>query len=235
MGAKRIVQVNSMKKSKLVISYEITMILLALISVSFIWVENESFQIIDQLVWLIFVVDYAVRLIRADHKLTFVKQNPFDLIAIIPLDSIFRLGRLARLFRILRAITLIVRYGKPFFELLKTNGLHRVVSFTCILIFVSSIPIVYVEPSIETFEDAVWWSVVTATTVGYGDYSPETGIGRAIAVVLMILGIGLIGMVTSSLSSYFVGNSTKREEAAALSDDEIDRLIDALQKMKSSR
>ena len=55
-----------------------------------------------------------------------------------------------------------------------------------------------------TFPDALWWAFVTATTVGYGDISPSSGIGRIIAAVLMLVGIGLLGALTSSITSFFL-------------------------------
>ncbi|MDI1289432.1 MAG: potassium channel family protein, partial [bacterium] len=58
--------------------------------------------------------------------------------------------------------------------------------------------------TITTFRDAVWWAIVTTTTVGYGDYTPVTPAGRAIAIVVMIVGVGLIGTVSATVAAFFV-------------------------------
>jgi voltage-gated potassium channel len=59
------------------------------------------------------------------------------------------------------------------------------------------------------FGDALWWSFVTTTTVGYGDISPKTALGKLIAVMLMIVGIGFLGMLTGTISTYFINKVKK--------------------------
>ncbi|MDT8862153.1 potassium channel family protein [Alkalihalobacillus sp. MEB130] len=197
---------------KILFTYEIAMALLALTSVIFMMSENPFIQNLDYYIWMIFVVDVSVRFIVSENKWEYVKRNPFDIIAIIPLDNIFRLARLARLVRLLRAFAIISHYLKPFYQVIRTNHLDRVLATLFILIFVAAIPIQLLEPSIPTYTDAVWWAIVTATTVGYGDISPVTIVGRLIAIVLMLFGIGLLGMVTSSIASYFMQENREKEE-----------------------
>jgi voltage-gated potassium channel len=60
------------------------------------------------------------------------------------------------------------------------------------------------DATITTFRAAMWWAIVTTTTVGYGDYTPVTQAGRAIAAVVMIVGIGLIGTVSATVAAWFV-------------------------------
>lgn len=194
-------RVKLMKKS--VIIFESLMFLLVLISLFFAFSENENFLKLDWCIWVIFVLDYVIRLIRSENKWTYIKQHPFELIAIIPFDSIFRAARIVRLFRVIRLIGIGSRYLTPIYKLLRTNGLDKLLIATLILLFVIPIPIVLIEPSINTFGDALWWAVVTTTTVGYGDISPETPIGRILAVVLMLVGIGIIGTLTSAITSFF--------------------------------
>ena len=164
------------------------------------------------MVWFIFVVDFTVRLFHSKNKWTYIKKHPFELIAIIPFDSIFRAARIARLMRFVRIIGIGSRYMAPVYRLLKTNGLEKVLIVAMILLFLIPIPIVLLEPSIETFADALWWAVVTTTTVGYGDLSPETPVGRILAVVLMMVGIGIIGTLTSSITSFFNKENAKGHE-----------------------
>jgi voltage-gated potassium channel len=57
---------------------------------------------------------------------------------------------------------------------------------------------------IETFREAFWWSGVTITTVGYGDYYPVTPVGQAVAFALMIVGISLLGLVTATVAAWFL-------------------------------
>lgn len=179
------------------------MFLMVLVSLFFAFSENEKLIRLDWGIWFIFVLDYAVRFIRSENKWTYVKKHPFELIAIIPFDSIFRAARLVRLFRIIRLLGIGSRYLAPVYQLLKTNGLDKLLIVVMVLLFIIPIPIVILEPSINTFADALWWAVVTTTTVGYGDISPETPIGRILAVVLMLVGIGIIGTLTSAITSFF--------------------------------
>lgn len=236
-----------MKKTKIKFVYEILMILLALISVSFIWIDAQTFYILDWSIWGIFVIDVGARFLKAENKIKFLKENPFDLIAIIPLDSIFRMARIARVFRIIRIISITSHFFKPIFNILHTNGLNKVLASTCLLIFISAIPIYLIEPKITTYEDALWWSIVTTTTVGYGDMSPVTLLGRFVAVILMIFGIGLLSMITGSVATYFIAIKknqlpssvefikTELDRFDHLTKNDIDALIVLLQKFSNDK
>lgn len=188
---------------KFLVSYEVFMFLLVIISLFFAFSEDKQLVIYDKLIWVIFVVDYTIRLIRSEKRWAYIKSHPFELIAIIPLDSIFRAARFVRIFRVIRLLGIGSRFLKPVYSILQTNGLDKLLIVTMIMLFVIPIPVIFVEPEINTFPDALWWAIVTTTTVGYGDISPTTGLGRVLAVVLMLVGIGIIGTFTSAISSYF--------------------------------
>ncbi|MFD0959203.1 potassium channel family protein [Paenibacillus chungangensis] len=235
-------------RSRRQIIYEMIMFLLALMSVSFIWIDDAGTVgvWVDRSVLLIFAADYFYRLFKSDMKWQYIRKHPFELIAIIPLDELFRFARLARLFRLIRAVLIVSHYSKTFFLILRTNGMEKVLAFAVGLIFVASIPIYMIEPTIDEYHDALWWSIVTATTVGYGDLSPETALGRVIAVILMLFGIGLIGMVTASIATYFIGQDKEKEDNSEYnfvkskleqypnwSDADYELLTQALAKMKA--
>lgn len=199
-----------MKKSILV--YESFLFLLVIVSVIIALVSNERFTFVHWIIWGIFFLDYCARFIAADHKWQFTKSHPLELIAIIPLDAIFQAARFFMFFRMLKLLGILPRFLKPVYTLLKTNGLERLLVFAAVLIFLVPIPMILIEPQIVNYNDAIWWAIVTVTTVGYGDIYPETGIGRFFAVILMFVGIGIIGTFTSAISAYFASRKPVAEE-----------------------
>lgn len=180
--------------------------------------EVKLFETLDHVILLIFGLDYVVRLVRAPRKGEFVLKNIPDLIAILPFDQLFRLARLARLarfFRFLRVLLFFRRFARSLAAVLKTNGLHIAMLVTFFIVLFGALGIYALEqglnPRIHSFGDALWWSVVTTSTVGYGDVSPVTGAGKVLAGSLMILGIGFVGMVTGSIATYFVDRTVERQ------------------------
>ena len=95
--------------------------------------------------------------------------------------------------------------------------------FITVTITSLSVPVYLVEPNIKTYGDALWWAVVTTTTVGYGDLSPSTIVGR---VILMISGIGVIGLLTSSLASHFIRKKPQSNNTIEFLTEEINRIED---------
>ena len=90
---------------------------------------------------------------------------------------------------------------------LRSHQFHRIAIVAALLVLGGAVAEYYVERGaggVSSFGDSLWWAVVTATTVGYGDLSPVTSAGRAIAVVLMVVGIGVIGTFTATIASWFI-------------------------------
>ncbi|UOQ85949.1 transporter [Gracilibacillus salinarum] len=115
--------------------YDVIMIVLVMVTILTLWAENEINSLINMIVWLIFLVDYIARIIIAEQKWQFVKQNPFLLIAVIPLDQFFQVARIVRLFYLFRIKTITKYYISPYLKKL-SNGM-RVVFFSLIPILLS--------------------------------------------------------------------------------------------------
>ena len=94
---------------------------------------------------------------------------------------------------------------KKFLNLLERHNMHRALIVLLIVLMGGSAMLCYFEDTLGFF-DAVWWSVVTMTTVGYGDISPESPGGRMVAILVMLCGIGLLGFVTATLAGIFIEN-----------------------------
>lgn len=98
------------------------------------------------------------------------------------------------------------------------------------LVFIGSLAVLDAEryaphATITTFPRALWWTFVTITTVGYGDYTPVTATGRIIAFVLMLAGIALIGVVTATLASWIVDEvSAEDKKNTEISSEQIEQL-----------
>lgn len=216
----------------LITIFAIVSIILAVLDIAGkIPISEPPYKQIDTGILLIFVVDYAVRFYKADDRKAFFKENVPDLLAIIPFNTLFSAFRVFRIFRLakasrllkftrlLRAGALTAKIRRKISGILKTNGLIYLLYVNGALILAASGVMMYTEGM--TFPDALWWSIVTCTTVGYGDISPSTPIGRITAVVLMMFGIGFVGMLTGSITTYF----TTRHETERNQDDDLEKLI----------
>lgn len=197
--------------------------------------EIEIFNIIDKVIVIIFIIDYALRWLTADLCLSensfkaFLKY-PFtplaicDLLSILPSLTIInnafkvlRLTRFIRVFRVFRAIRL-VRYSKNlrlFIQIFKESKdkLLLIIVFALVYIVLCALVLFNVEPeTFNTFFDALYWATVSLTTVGYGDIYPVTIIGRFLAMTSSLIGIAIIALPASILTSEYISASSKNSK-----------------------
>ena len=177
---------------------------------------SQLLQLIDNLICVFFLIEFCVRFARAENKWKFMRWGWIDLIASIPAIAPLRAGRMFRLFRLLRVLRLF-RSTRHLVKHVYRNRAYgtftTVILIAVLLVLTSSIAILQVETdptsNIKGPEDALWWSYVTMTTVGYGDRYPVTTEGRLIGAVLMTAGVGLFGTFTGFLASWFVQGKNK--------------------------
>lgn len=183
---------------------------------------QEVLFIIDNLFCIIFLADFFGRLFRASPKRKyFFWQGITDLLGSIPAVPALRFFRIFRLFRVIR----LLRIGGPkrilheFVERRAESVLYITITLAIILLGVGSMLVLFYETknpnaNITSGRDAIWWSIVTITTVGYGDRYPVTDGGRLIGMITMMFGIGIFGVITSFMANAFMAPTKRTKEAA---------------------
>jgi voltage-gated potassium channel len=180
---------------------------------------DQLLLVYDNLICVVFLLDFALRMKQARSKRGYFigERGWLDLLGSIPsfgffqYTAILRLARLSRLARITRLIREQKR-GAIFRDLLENRGQYAAF-FTVMIAFVvlslGSILVLQFEhrspdANITTGGDALWWGIVTLTTVGYGDFYPVTWAGRVTAAFVMISGVGIIASLASILASVLI-------------------------------
>lgn len=160
-------------------------------------------------VWVVYVVDYVVSLALVTNRVSwFFRHLHLLLIVVFPF---------LRPLYLLRLIPFLKFFHRKVGVRLRSQATVYIFAGFVFLIFVGALAILDAEQNqpganITDFSEALWWSIVTITTVGYGDFYPVTGLGRFIAALLMIAGIALIGSVTATLASWIVDSISEGEE-----------------------
>ncbi|PYT00746.1 MAG: ion transporter [Acidobacteria bacterium] len=180
---------------------------------------SRLLSLIDDFICGVFLIDFCIRFYRAESKREFMKWGWIDLLSSIPTLQYFRVGRALRLFRllrVLRAFRSIRDFANHVFRHRVQGAFSSVAIIAVLMVIFSSVAILQVEDdpnsNIKTAGDALWWSYVTITTVGYGDKYPVTAEGRIIAAVLMTVGAGLVGTFTGFAASWFVEGRMEEQE-----------------------
>lgn len=200
-------------------------VLFSLMISTFIKLTPEVEKLLDYIdfgICIVFLIDFVVRFKNAANKWQFMKWGWIDLISSIPAVNYVRAGRVLRLIRLLRLLRAF-RSTKVLLNHIfrkKTHGIFTSAAVIALLMIIfSSIAILQVEDAensnIKSAEDALWWSYVTITTVGYGDKYPVTSEGRIIAAALMTVGVGLFGTFAGFIASLFVEEKKQEEETVA--------------------
>lgn len=204
---------------------EMAMMLLSLFSViivltmTFGKLKPQTYHLlffIDTFICAIFLSNFFIGFFRAKRKLRFIKEHWIDFVASIPAIEALRM---ARLFQILRVIRLIRMSRSILVPLLQQRGQTTLASLLVamvIIITLASVSILVVESghegsNIQTAQQAIWWAIVTISTVGYGDYYPVTTSGHVIGTLVIICGVSFFGVISGYMASIFVAPDEKEQ------------------------
>lgn len=211
-------------------AYDIMMVVVILFSLvpMMFKTTNAWLTAIDRIAAAIFIVDYILRWWTADihlkkGKISYVLY-PFTPMAIVDLLSILpvfafasRHLRILRAVRVLRAFKLI-RYSQSCLIIKNAiyhqrNALFSAYMFAIGYVFVSALLVFSVEPqTFNTFLDAIYWSAVSLTTVGYGDIYPVSAIGRCVTVLSAFVGIAIVALPAGIITAGYMVELSKQEE-----------------------
>ncbi|SDB29255.1 voltage-gated potassium channel [Pseudobutyrivibrio sp. YE44] len=193
---------------------------------------NSRYTIaIDIVTSILFLIDYVARVYTADYKMGYKNYKAyiaylftplaiFDFLSIVPVIYIFLpisswIG-LLRLFRVFRVLKLI-RYSKTMIVIANVirkvkNQLLAVLILIIVYIFVSAMLVFQLEPNLfDTFFDALYWATISITTIGYGDISPVTPVGRLITMVSALVGMAVIALPTGIITAAYMAEISRKK------------------------
>ena len=163
--------------------------------------------------WAVMLVEYLVRLVVSPDRRGYLRHRWVEPATVVlpPLQGWHLVG--------MEKVSLVVHEGELRVEaILKHHSLFRVLIAAAGTLFVGAWLVLLFEDhakgsNIHSYPDALWWAIVTVTTVGYGDRYPVSAGGRTVAVILMLVGIGLIGALTATVASVFMKEHTDANKA----------------------
>jgi voltage-gated potassium channel len=229
----------------------LTILSLAVMALLLFPLSSATIQLLtiyDNAICVIFLIDFSWRLRKAKTRRDYFigERGWLDLLGSIPTFGVFKFTALLRLARISRLarVSRLVR-GKKKKELIDDVVEHRgqyamfVTLLSAFIVLVTaSILVLQFESTaangnIKTGGEALWWAIVTMTTVGYGDFYPVTTLGRIIGGFVMITGVGIIGALASILASVLVSDSPSSSDEDATGEPTEGRIHGELVEIKS--
>jgi voltage-gated potassium channel len=212
---------------------------LVLLVVELIWGLSPLMETAVNVIWIIFILEFALRLTLAPEKVNFVVGNWLGVISLIlPALRVLRIAyfvRLLRVARVTRSLRLVRVVGslnrgmRTLGRNLGRRGATYVGLLTLIVLVVGAAGMFAFEREVAhpaglaSYGTAVWWTAMLMTTIG-SEYWPQTAEGRFLALLISIYSIGIFGYITASIASFFIDQDAESGEAEVASERSIERL-----------
>jgi len=199
---------------------------LALLVYEFIWSLSPVLEFAGTVIWIIFIVDFALKFTLAPDKTDYLKSNWLTALSlVVPALRVFRIFRVVRVLRATRAVrgirlfrvlTSLNRGMNALGAAFRRRGIGYVVALSVIVVFAGAAGMLAfeneVEGGIKTYGDALWWTSMMLTTIG-SEYFPKTAEGRILCFVLALYAFAVFGYVTATLATFFVGRDAENKDA----------------------
>lgn len=186
---------------------------------------------LDIVIWIIFAIDYFGKLFISNNRMHFIRTHFFEL-AIVLLPFI-------RPLRLLRLIPLVGYFLRLSQHRLAGRLLQFATLAAVVIVMTAGVTMYEIErhgsnPNMHSLGDAIWWAVVTITTVGYGDVYPTTSAGRILGSLVLVSGVAIVGIVTASIAATFVRSDEEELDKADMKAllkrlDRIEKKIDEIE------
>ena len=199
---------------------------LALLVGELIWGESLMFEVLGTIIWVIFILDFAVAFVLAPHKIAYLKNNWLTALSLlVPALRLFRFSRVFRLFRLarmgrslrlLRVVSSLNRGMRALGASLSRRGFGYVLALTVLVTFTGAAGMYAFENAapggLKSYGEALWWTTMVLTTMG-SQYWPQTIEGRVLCVFLALYAFAVFGYVTATLATFFIGRDAEDDKA----------------------
>lgn len=199
---------------------------LVLFIIELIWGLTPLLDLISLTIWILFVLDFAIKLLLAPHRLSYLKHNwltAFSLLIpalrvfrIVQVVKVLRTAQAVRGLRLLRVMTRANRGMRAWSASANRRGFVYVVGLTAIVILLGAAGMYAFENEISNgltnYSTALWWTAMLMTTMG-SDYFPQTPEGRILCFILALYAFAVFGYVTATLATFFIGRDAEDDQA----------------------
>lgn len=214
------------------------MIWLVLLIIEFIWGLSPLLAVISDAIWIVFIVDFALKLLLAPRRIEYLKENWLTAVALaLPALRIFRIfrviriaraARFARGVRLVRVLTSINRGLRAIGASFGRRGFSYVLATTMVVLFAGAAGMYAFESEvpnteIDSYGSALWWTAMLLTSIGAETF-PKTAEGRVLSLLIALYGFAVFGYVTATLASFFVESDARSKNSAVPDAQQLDRI-----------
>ncbi|ALJ01235.1 potassium channel protein [Rufibacter tibetensis] len=210
---------------------------LVLLVVELIWGLGPVLQMINYVIWILFILDFVLRFTLAPEKLPFLKSNWLTAISlVVPALRVFRITRFVRLFRTVRAVrgirlvrvlSSLNRGMKSLGATMGRRGFGYMLALSLAVLFSGAAGMYTFENQVKgglaSYGEALWWTAMILISLG-SEYWPQTPEGRALCFVLALYGFAVFGYFTALLASFFLDRDAASEDSDIAGAKQIDQL-----------
>ena len=222
----------------------LSLVWLLIVVAELAWGERGLLTTFGLVIWVVFLVEFAVRFFLAPEKLPFLRSNWLTIIALVlPALRIFKALRLVRAARALRGARLIRIVGtanrgmKTLRATLRRRQFGYVAAMTMLVVFLGAAGMINFEPAADveggftSYGHALWWTAMPVTSIG-SDFWPVTTSGRILALLLSVYGLAVFGYITASFASFFIGRDADEPTASVAGSADLERLASEIRQLR---